>query len=553
MTAPNREAAWQALEAHALTMAPRHLRALFAAAPDRFERFSFSLGDLLVDISKQRIDGETLRLLLDLAKAADVEGWRDRMFSGEKINSTENRAVLHTALRNRANRPVLVDGADVMPGINEVLDHIRDFTGRVRSGEWRGSSGQTITDIVNIGIGGSDLGPLMVCEALKPYQRADLRPHFVSNVDSAHLVDTLARLDPARTLFIVASKTFTTQETMANAASARAWLVEKLGADADIAKHFVAVSTNQQAVAAFGIDPANMFGFWDWVGGRYSLWSAIGQPIALAIGFERFEELLDGAFAMDEHFRISPLAENIPVLLALVGIWNHNLLGAASHAVLPYDQHLNRFPAYLQQADMESNGKSIRRDGRKADRATGPIIWGEPGTNGQHAFYQLIHQGTELISADFIAAAQSQTPLGDHHAILLANCLAQTEALAFGKTAEEARAELQASGASPSGIDALVPHKVFDGNRPTTTILYDRLTPFALGRLIALYEHKIFAQGIIWDINSFDQWGVELGKQLAKVILPELSAREDVIDHDSSTNGLINHLRARRHPTGQRT
>jgi glucose-6-phosphate isomerase len=387
----------------------------------------------------------------------------------------------------------------------------------------------------------------MVCEALRPYQRADLRPHFVSNVDGAHLVDTVARLDPARTIFIVASKTFTTQETMANAASAKDWLLAGLGGDADIAKHFVAVSTNREAVTAFGIDPANMFGFWDWVGGRYSLWSAIGLPIALAVGFDRFEELLGGAYAMDEHFRAAPLAENIPVILGLIGIWNHNFLGAASHAVLPYDQHLARFPAYLQQADMESNGKSVRRDGERVDYATGPVIWGEPGTNGQHAFYQLIHQGTELISSDFIAAAQSQTPLGEHHAILLANCLAQTEALAFGKSAEAVRKELAGSGGgTAANIEALVPHKVFDGNRPTTTILYDRLTPFALGRLIALYEHKIFTQGIVWNINSFDQWGVELGKQLAKVILPELGAAGAASSHDSSTNGLINHLRARR-------
>jgi glucose-6-phosphate isomerase len=537
--------AWKALEAHAKAVGGRHLRDLFRAEPDRFTRYSYRLDDLLVDASKQRIDGETLRLLLDLAKAADVEGWRDRMFAGEKINVTENRAVLHVALRNRGGRKVLVDGLDIVPNVQAVLSDVQAvladvqaFVGRVRSGVWRGSTGQTITDIVNIGIGGSDLGPLMVCEALKPYQRPDLRPHFVSNVDGAHLVDTLAGLDPARTLFIVASKTFTTQETMANAVSARAWLLEKLGPGGEIARHFVAVSTNREAVSAFGIDPANMFGFWDWVGGRYSLWSAIGLPIALAVGFERFEELLDGAYAMDEHFRTAPLAENIPVLLGLIGIWNHNFLGAASHAVLPYDQHLHRFPAYLQQGDMESNGKSVRRDGQRVDYATGPIIWGEPGTNGQHAFYQLIHQGTELISSDFIAAAVSQTPIGNHHDMLLANCLAQTEALAFGKTAEEVRREGTA--------EALVPHKVFEGNRPTTTILHDRLTPFALGRLIALYEHKIFVQGIIWNINSFDQWGVELGKQLAKAILPELSGWSEVTSHDSSTNGLINHLRARR-------
>lgn len=549
MTALTSEPAWKALQAHAQTTAGRHLRDLFRTEPDRFRRFSAGLGDLLVDFSKQRLDGETLRLLLDLARAADLEGWRDRMFAGGKINSTENRAVLHTALRNRANRPVMVDGKDVMPDVNAVLAQMRDFAGRVRSGEWRGHSGQTITDVVNIGIGGSDLGPLMVCEALKTFQRHDLRPHFVSNVDGAHLVGTLAGLDPARTLFIVASKTFTTQETMTNAASARAWLVDRLGSDVEIARHFVAVSTNKEAVAAFGIDPANMFVFWDWVGGRYSLWSAIGLPIALAVGFERFEELLGGAFAMDEHFRTAPLGGNIPVLLALAGIWNHNFLGASSHAVLPYDQHLHCFPAYLQQGDMESNGKSVRRDGSHVDYATGPIIWGEPGTNGQHAFYQLIHQGTELISCDFIAACISETPLGHHHDILLANCLAQTEALAFGKTAEEARKELAASGMAAADVEALVPHKVFEGNRPTTTILYDRLTPFALGRLIAMYEHKIFCQGIIWNINSFDQWGVELGKQLAKVILPELTGGAEVTTHDASTNALINHFRARRQPS----
>jgi glucose-6-phosphate isomerase len=533
-------AAWRALEAHAQMIGHRHLRELFRDDPGRFGRYSIKLDDLLVDFSKQRINDETRRLLLDLAREVDLEGWRDRMFAGAKINTTEDRAVLHVALRNRANRPIMVDGEDVMPGVNAVLAHMREFAARVRSGEWRGTSGETITDVVNIGIGGSDLGPLMVCEALKPYQRADLWPHFVSNVDSAHLVDTVAGLDPARTLFVVASKTFTTQETMTNAGSARAWLLDRLGPQADIARHFVAVSTNQKAVAEFGIDPANMFGFWDWVGGRYSLWSAIGLPIALAVGFERFEELLDGAFAMDEHFRTAPLDSNIPALLGLIGIWNHNFLGAASHAVLPYDQHLHRFPAYLQQGDMESNGKSTRRDGESVDYATGPIIWGEPGTNGQHAFYQLIHQGTELISSDFIAACSSQTPLGAHHDMLLANCLAQTEALAFGKTAEEVRKDLG------EGADALVPHKVFEGNRPTTTILYDRLTPFALGRLIALYEHKIFTQGIVWQINSFDQWGVELGKQLANVILPELGADTASASHDTSTNALINHIRTRR-------
>ena len=548
MTALTSSPAWKALEAHSKIMANRHLRDLFRDEPGRFDRYSLRLHDLLIDFSKQRIERETLRLLIELAQAADLEGWRDRMFAGAKINNTEDRVVLHVALRNRANRPIMVDGADVMPGVNAVLAHMKDFAAEVRSGDWRGNTGETITDVVNIGIGGSDLGPLMVCEALRPYQHASLRPHFVSNVDSAHLAHTLAGLDPARTLFIIASKTFTTQETMTNAASARRWLLDRLGDEAAIARHFVAVSTNEKAVSEFGIDPANMFGFWDWVGGRYSLWSAIGLPIALAVGFENFEGLLDGAFSMDEHFRTAPLPENIPVLLGLIGIWNHNFLGASSHAILPYDQHLHRLPAHLQQADMESNGKSVRRDGVRADYATGPIIWGEPGTNGQHAFYQLVHQGTELISADFIAACNSQTPLGAHQDILLANCIAQTEALAFGKTADEARSELEASGAAPEAIDALAPHKVFEGNRPTTTIVHDRLTPFALGRLIALYEHKIFTQGVVWNINSFDQWGVELGKQLAKVILPELSAEGEAVRHDSSTNGLINHLRSCRNP-----
>ena len=537
--------AWKALEAHAGTMRERHLRDLFGGNPERFAQLSFHLGDLLVDISKQRVTQETLNLLLDLARTVDLEGWRERMLTGEKVNATENRAVLHTALRNRSNRPVLVDGHDVMPDIKEVLGRMRQLVERVRNGSWTGSDGRTITDIVNIGIGGSDLGPLMVCEALKSYQRPDLRPHFVSNVDGAHLHYTLASLDPARTLFIVASKTFTTQETMTNAASARAWLTERLPG-ADIARHFAAVSTNAEAVAAFGIDTANMLGFWDWVGGRYSLWSAIGLPIALAVGFERFEELLEGAHSMDEHFCNKPLEENIPALLGLVGIWNRNFLGCMSHAVLPYDQQLARLPAYLQQGDMESNGKFVRRDGIRVDYDTGPIIWGEPGTNGQHAFYQLIHQGTEIVPTDFIAAARSQTPLGDHHAKLLANCLAQSEALAFGKTADEARADLEKVGMSGDPLEALLPHKVFEGNRPSTTILYDKLTPFSLGRLIALYEHKIFTQGIVWGINSYDQWGVELGKQLAAVILAELSGATMAASHDSSTCGLIEQLKDRR-------
>ena len=530
--------AWQALQAHAASIRGVHLRELFAHDPQRFATFSLRLDDLLVDYSKHRINAETMRLLANLARSADVEGWRAKMFEGERINFTEDRAVLHVALRNRSNRPILVDGVDVMPGVNAVLDKMRQFSEQVRDGIWRGATGQTITDVVNIGIGGSDLGPLMVCEALKPYQRADLRPHFVSNVDGAHLAHTIAGLDPARTLFIVASKTFTTQETMTNAGSARAWLTAALGEDA-VAKHFVALSTNAKAVAGFGIDTANMFEFWDWVGGRYSLWSAIGLSIALAVGFDRFEELLAGAHAMDEHFRTAPLERNLPVILAELGIWYRNFLGAPTVALLPYDQHLSRFAAYFQQGDMESNGKFVRRDGQRVDYETGPVIWGEPGTNGQHALYQLIHQGTQLIPADFIAAAQSQTPLGDHQAKLLANYFAQTEALAFGKTAAEARAELEKQGLQGEALEALLPHKVFEGNRPTTSILYRKLTPHRLGTLIAMYEHKIFVQGVIWNINSFDQWGVELGKQLASRILPELESDAPVTTHDSSTNGLI--------------
>jgi glucose-6-phosphate isomerase len=535
--------AWQALAAHATDIETRHLRDLFRDDPDRFATFSFEDDGLLLDISKNRITGETFRLLIGLAKAVDLEGWRDRMFAGEAINLTENRAVLHVALRNRGNRPIMVDGVDVMPDVNAVLGRMEAFTRRVRSGDWLGHDGQTITDVVNIGIGGSDLGPLMVCEALRPYARPSLRSHFVSNVDGAHLVHTLASLDPARTLFIVASKTFTTQETMTNAASARSWLVDRSGDDAAVSKHFVAVSTNAEAVSAFGIDTANMFEFWDWVGGRYSLWSAIGLPIALAVGMDRFEELLDGAHNMDEHFRTTPLERNMPALLGLLGVWYRNFFGASSHAVLPYDQHLHRLPAYLQQGDMESSGKTIRRDGERVDYDTGPIIWGEPGTNGQHAFYQLIHQGTELIPADFLAAAISQTPLGDHQDKLLANFLAQTEALAFGKTEAAARAELEANGLSGTELEALLPHKLFDGNKPTNSILYPKLTPHMLGRLIALYEHKIFTQGIVWGINSFDQWGVELGKQLAKAILPEIDSDQPIASHDSSTNGLIGHIK----------
>ena len=546
MAALTRSPAWRALERHAEAMAAVHLRDLFAGDRDRFARFSLRLDDLLLDYAKNRVTSETMGLLFDLARAADLESWRARMFSGDRINVTENRAVLHVALRNRSNRPIVVDGRDVMADVNAVLAKMREFSEQVRNGAWRGYTGAAVTDIVNIGIGGSDLGPCMVCEALKPYQRPDLRPHFVSNVDGAQLHDTLAPLEPAHTLFVVASKTFTTQETMTNAASARAWLVERLGDEAAVAKHFVAVSTNAEAVAAFGIRTENMFEFWDWVGGRYSLWSAIGLPIALAVGFARFEELLAGAHAMDEHFRTTPLERNMPVVMALLGIWYRDFLGACSHAVLPYSQHLHRLPAYLQQADMESNGKSVRRDGARVDYATGPIVWGEPGTNGQHAFYQLLHQGTELVPADFLAAAESLTPLGDHHDKLLANFFAQTEALAFGKTADQVRGELESEGLSGEALAALVPHKVFEGNRPTNSILFRRLDPATLGKLIALYEHKIFTQGVLWNINSFDQWGVELGKQLAKVILPQLAGPEPVASHDCSTNGLINHMKALR-------
>jgi len=535
--------AWTALKRHADEMAGVHLRDLFDRDPDRFQDFSLRFDDLLVDYSKGRVTAETMALLTDLARQAEVEAWRDRMFSGQKINVTEGRAVLHVALRNRSNDPIEVDGEDVMPGVNAVLAKMRGFTERVRSGAWTGHTGKAITDIVNIGIGGSDLGPYMVCEALMPYGRPDLRAHFVSNVDGAHLADTLARLDPETTLFVVASKTFTTQETMTNAASARAWTVEALGDETAVARHFVAVSTNADAVAAFGIDTDNMFVFWDWVGGRYSLWSAIGLPIALAVGMDGFEELLSGAHAMDRHFREAPLERNIPVILGLIGLWYRDFLGASSYAILPYDQHLHRLAAYLQQGDMESNGKFVRRDGDRVDYDTGPVIWGEPGTNGQHAFYQLIHQGTELIPADFIAAAETQTPLGDHHDKLLANFLAQTEALAFGKTEAEAQAELAGQGLDADAIAALLPHKVFEGNRPTVSILYQRLTPFALGRLIALYEHKIFVQGIVWNTNSYDQWGVELGKQLAQAILPELAGDAPVESHDASTNGLINEIK----------
>lgn len=508
--------------------------------PDRADRYSVSACGLTLDYSKQSVTDVTLSQLLQLAGAMALPRWIERMFNGEKINFTEQRAVLHTALRNRTNRPIIVDGADVMPEVNRVLALIGHFSEAVREGTWRGHTGERITDIVNIGIGGSDLGPAMACGALKALAHPRLTAHFVSNVDSTHLAETLAPLNPATSLFIVCSKTFTTQETLTNAHSARRWLIEKLGSDQAVAKHFVAVSTNGKEVAAFGIDTANMFEFWDWVGGRYSLWSAVGLSLALLIGRERFGEMLDGACAMDEHFRHAPLGENMPVLLALIGVWQRNFLHAESYAILPYSQALARFPAYLQQLEMESNGKRVDRDGRTVDYATAPIIWGEPGTNGQHAFYQLLHQGTSIVPADFIAVIESEYPIADHQAKLLANCLAQTEALLQGKGLAQAEAGLHQAGLSQEDIKALAPHKVFPGNRPTNTLLLRRLDAKTLGALIALYEHKVFVQGIVWNINSFDQWGVELGKQLATPILAELIGGPSDSHHDASTRRLVN-------------
>ncbi len=538
--------AWRALAAHRETMNAVHVRELFTADPKRFDRFSIELGDTLVDYSKNRVTEETMKLLFALARQARVFDWRDKMFTGEKINRTEDRAVLHVALRNRSNRPILVDGKDVMPEVNAVLAKMREFTTAVRSGSWKGHTGKRITDIVNIGIGGSDLGPAMASLALKPYWQAGMRAHFVSNVDGTQLVETLKEVNPEQTLFVVESKTFTTQETLLNARSARAWLVEKLGADAAVPKHFVAVSTATAEVVKFGIDPKNMFGFWDWVGGRYSLWSAIGLPIALLIGMDAFEELLAGGHALDEHFRSAPLEQNVPVVLGMLGVWYSNFFGASTHAILPYDQYMSRFAAYFQQGDMESNGKRVTRDGRFIeDYTTGPIVWGEPGTNGQHAFYQLLHQGTRMVSCDFLAPLETHNPLGHHHEVLLANYFAQTEALMRGKTTEEARLELEAQNLPPARVAELIPHKAFPGNRPTTSILFTKLTPKTLGMLIAMYEHKIFVQGVVWEIFSFDQWGVELGKQLAKKIEPELESKGLVSSHDGSTNALIN--RYKRH------
>jgi glucose-6-phosphate isomerase len=537
---------WKALTNHHKVIAQTHMRNLFKNDPQRFERFSILWGDILLDYSKNRITAETVPLLLDLAHDADLKGWIEKMFTGAKINSTEGRAVLHVALRNRSNSPILVDDHDVMPEVNRVLAHMKEFSGKVRGGEWKGYTGKSITDVVNVGIGGSDLGPVMVTEALKHYASPDLRVHFVSNVDGTHIAETLKPLDPERTLFIVASKTFTTQETLTNAATAKQWLLERAKNPSAVALHFVALSTNAEAVSRFGIDTKNMFEFWDWVGGRYSLWSAIGLSIALSVGMDNFEELLAGAHEMDLHFRNTPFEKNIPVILGLLGIWYHNFFGAETHAIIPYDQYLHRFPAYFQQGDMESNGKRVTKSGEVVDYSTGPIVWGEPGTNGQHAFFQLIHQGTRLVPADFLAPITSQNPIGDHHALLLSNFFAQTEALMKGKTESEAKAELEAAGFKGEALSALLPHKVFPGNRPTNSILFTKLTPRVLGSLIAMYEHKIFVQGIIWNVNSFDQWGVELGKQLAKAILPELKASDSISSHDLSTNGLINHYKRHR-------
>ncbi|WP_196258358.1 glucose-6-phosphate isomerase [Pelagibacterium limicola] len=536
-----RKAAFADLAKHKKRLTGTTMREMFAADAQRFSRLSVRLGDILFDYSKNRIDTPALEALLDLARVSGVEARRDAMWAGEAINGTENRAVLHMALRHFGDSPVLVDGQDVMPGVREVLDRIRWFSEAVRHGEIRGARGDQFTDIVNIGIGGSDLGPVMVTQALEPYTRPDLRAHYVSNVDGAHIADTLKRLDPAKTLFVIASKTFTTDETMTNAHTARKWLADALGDEA-VNDHFAAVSTNIAGCQAFGIREDRIFGFWDWVGGRYSVWSAIGLPVAIAVGYENFEAFLRGAGEMDVHFRTAPLEENLPVIMGLIGVWYRNVWGFASHAVLPYDQRLSRFPAYLQQQDMESNGKSVTLNGKSVPWDTGPIIWGEPGTNGQHAFYQLIHQGTSVIPCDFLIAARPHENLPPHHAKLVANCLAQSEALMLGKTEDEVLSELKGAGLSKSQIKALLPHKVFPGNRPSNTILYSQLDPATLGKLVALYEHKVFVQGAVWNINSFDQWGVELGKQLAKALLAKVENAPAGEGHDSSTEGLLAHF-----------
>lgn len=536
---PTQTLAWKKLQTHFVEIKEAQLRDLFEQNKNRFQDFHVKFDDFLFDYSKNRMTEETKDLLIQLAEECDLKSAINSMFSGKNINQTEDRAVLHTALRNFGDEPILVDGKDVLPEVEKVRNQMKLFTAKVISGGWKGFSGQPITDVVNIGIGGSDLGPVMVVEALKHY-KSRLNVHFVSNIDGTHISETLKDLNPETTLFIIASKTFTTQETMTNAQTAKNWFLNSEAKETDVAKHFVALSTNEEGVTAFGIDKANMFEFWDWVGGRYSLWSAIGLSISLAVGFDNFENLLKGAYKTDVHFKEADFNENIPVLMGLIGIWYNNFFGAESYAILPYEQYLHRFSAYLQQGDMESNGKSVDRNGAKVDYQTGPIIWGEPGTNGQHAFYQLIHQGTKMIPADFLGAAESHNPTGDHHVKLMANFFAQTEALAFGKTEAQVREELNKEGKSPDQIDFLTPYKVFEGNHPTNSFLYQKLTPEVLGSLIAMYEHKIFVQGVIWNIFSFDQWGVELGKQLAKKVLNELNSTEEVKSHDSSTNGLMN-------------
>jgi glucose-6-phosphate isomerase len=537
---PTKTKSWKKLKEHYRVLRTRKMVDLFYQDPERFSKFSIRFEEMLVDYSKNIMTKETFRLLLGLARECKLKEAIEKMFTGDAINETEKRAVLHVALRNRSNTPIHVNGSDVMREVNAVLWQMKQFSDAVISGEWKGYTGKTITDIVNIGIGGSDLGPVMVTEALRPYWKPRLHAHFVSNVDGTHIVETLRTLSPETTLFTIASKTFTTQETMTNALTARKWFLDSAKSESFVRHHFVAVSTNKTEVKKFGIDPENMFRFWDWVGGRYSLWSAIGLSIACTIGFEHFVEMLEGGHSMDIHFRETPFEQNIPVILALIGVWYNNFFGAQTEAILPYDQYLHRFPAYFQQGNMESNGKSVDRSGHKVNYQTGPVIWGEPGTNGQHAFYQLIHQGTKLIPCDFIAPTISHNPIGDHHTILLSNFFAQTEALMKGKTDQEVVEELRASGISEEEIIRLVPFRVFKGNRPTNSILVKKITPRTLGSLVAMYEHKIFVQGVIWNIFSFDQWGVELGKQLANRILPELKDERGVASHDSSTNGLVN-------------
>ncbi|HSB52451.1 MAG TPA: glucose-6-phosphate isomerase [Dissulfurispiraceae bacterium] len=549
---PTKSDIWQRIDSHFEKMRDVHMASLFAADPRRFDRYSLRFNDILVDYSKNRISDETLPLLLDLAREADLKDAVEKMFSGDKINETEDRAVLHVALRNKAGTPIVVDGEDVMPAVTSVLEKMRAFSQKVISGEWKGYTGKRIKNIVNIGIGGSDLGPVMATECLRPYMKKGLSVHFVSNVDGTHIVETLKKIKPETTLFIIASKTFTTQETMTNAFTSRQWFLKRAKDEAHIARHFVAVSTNTEKVEEFGIDRENMFVFWDWVGGRYSLWSAIGLSIACSVGFENFDDLLLGAWEMDMHFRTTPFEKNIPVILALIGIWYNNFFGAQTEAILPYDQYMHRFPAYFQQGNMESNGKSMDRSGAKVTYQTGPIIWGEPGTNGQHAFYQLIHQGTKLIPADFLAPAVSHNPIGDHHRILLSNFFAQTEALLHGKTRDEVTQEMKKDGYSDTDIERLSRYRVFEGNRPTNSILFTKLTPRVLGSLIAMYEHKIFVQGVIWNIFSFDQWGVELGKHLAKNIQPEIADNRRVSTHDSSTRGLINTFKEMRRTARKR-